>query len=208
MYDKHIKRLADIIISMVMIILFLPVMLIAALFIKMFDKGPVLFVQNRTGLNGKNFSIFKFRTMKVGTCDVNGKLLNHCERLTKTGKFLRKTSIDELPQLFNILRGEMSFVGPRPWIPEYYETFNEKQKQRVKVLPGISGLAQAKGRNGIGIMKKIEYDLEYVNNISFKRDLKIFLMTIAIVFKRQHAEIIQEGIQEELDTLRKENNKI
>lgn len=205
MYKKYIKRKVDIVLSLILIILTSPVMIITAILIKIFDKGPVLFVQPRTGLYGKTFQIYKFRTMTVKTLDKDGLELKHNVRVTKIGRVLRITSIDELPQLFNILKGEMSFIGPRPWIPEYYKNFNDKQRERVLVLPGVTGLAQAKGRNGLSIFEKLEYDMEYVNNVSFKRDIKIFLMTLYIVFSRQHAEIVQEEIKEEITKLKKEN---
>jgi len=125
----------------------------------------------------------------------------HNQRITKVGKFLRKTSIDELPQVINILKGEMSLIGPRPWKTEYYELFTEEQKQRCDVLPGITGLAQSKGRNGISIFDKIKYDIEYAKNVSFKMDLQIILDSIVIIFKREHAEIMQEDIKTELEQL-------
>ena len=124
--------------------------------------------------------------------------------VTKVGKIIRKTSLDELPQLFNIFKGEMSFIGPRPWIPEYYEWFTEEQNKRASVLPGISGLAQVKGRNGIDIFKKIEYDLEYVENMSFKMDLKCVWLTIITVFKKNNAEITEQGIKEEIKELKEQ----
>lgn len=201
MYRKYVKRKLDIVFALLLILLTFPLMVLTAICIKICDKGPILFIQDRTGLNGNIFRIYKFRTMTVKSKDKNGIDIDHKQRVTKVGQVLRKTSIDELPQLFNILKGEMSFIGPRPWVPEYYETFTERQKQRVNVLPGITGLAQAKGRNGLTILEKIEYDLEYVKNISFERDLKVFLMTIYIVARRQHAEIVQEGIKEELNIL-------
>ena len=128
--------------------------------------------------------------------------LTHEQMTTKVGKFLRKTSLDELPQLFNIVKGEMSFIGPRPWIPEYYEWFTDEQQKRADVLPGISGLAQVNGRNGINIFKKIEYDLEYIKNISFVYDIKIFISSILAVFKKTNAEISEMGIKDEINQLK------
>lgn len=205
MYKKYVKRGLDILFSIILILLTLPIFIITSILIKLLDRGPILFVQDRTGLGGKNFKIYKFRTMTVQTHNEDGKEFNHEKRVTKIGQVLRKTSIDELPQLINILKGDMSFIGPRPWIPEYYDSFNDVQKGRVFVLPGITGLAQAKGRNGLTIFQKLDYDLEYANNISFKRDLKIVLMTIIILFKRSHAEIIQEDIKKEIDILKNTN---
>lgn len=121
---------------------------------------------------------------------------------TKVGKILRKTSLDELPQLFNIIKGEMSFIGPRPWIPEYYKWFTDEQKRRTCVTPGISGLAQVEGRNGISIFKKIDYDIEYVDNMSLKLDVKIFLLSIVAVFRKTNAEISEMGIKKEINQLK------
>lgn len=201
MYKKFIKRGLDIILSFILTIFLLPLFLVVGIIIKCDDKGPILYVQDRTGKGGKIFKILKFRTM---TCEThkNGKPLNHDERLTSVGKFLRKTSIDELPQVINILKGDMSFIGPRPWVPEYFEAFNDAQKKRVDVLPGLTGLAQAVGRNAIDIFKKIDYDLEYVANISFKMDIKVILLTIKTVLKKEGAEIIQEDIYNEINLLR------
>ena len=128
--------------------------------------------------------------------------LSHDEMVTTVGKFIRKTSLDELPQLFNILKGDMSFIGPRPWIPEYYEWFTEEQKRRVDVLPGISGLAQVRGRNGISIFKKLEYDIEYVDNMSFKQDVKLIFETVKTVFSKANAEITESGIKKEINELK------
>ncbi|MEG0643125.1 MAG: sugar transferase [Clostridia bacterium] len=204
MYKRYFKRSLDLFFSIIAGIISLPIIVIAIFLIKIFDSGPVIFVQNRTGLNGKVFRMYKFRTMSVNTVDDEGNVLKHNERISKVGHFLRKTSIDELPQILNIIKGDMSFVGPRPWIPEYYKNFNDTQKNRTAVLPGITGLAQAKGRNGLNIFEKIKYDVEYAENISFRRDVKIILMSIYIILKREHAEIIQEDIQEEIALL-KEN---
>ena len=150
----------------------------------------------------KIFTTYKFRSMKTNRKELNSNM-THEEMVTKVGKFIRKTSLDELPQIFNVLKGEMSFIGPRPWIPEYYEWFTDEQKRRVSVTPGISGLAQAKGRNGIDIFKKIEYDLEYVDNMSFKMDIKCIWLTIVAVLKKDNAEITERGIQSEINDLKK-----
>jgi lipopolysaccharide/colanic/teichoic acid biosynthesis glycosyltransferase len=126
-------------------------------------------------------------------------------KITKVGKFIRKTSLDELPQLFNILKGEMSFIGPRPWIVEYYNNFNAYQKRRVEVLPGITGLAQATGRNNLNIFEKINYDIEYVDNFSFKMDLKVVFKTIKTVLSKEGAELSKYGIKEEIEDLKHQN---
>ena len=153
------------------------------------------------GKDLKTFYIYKFRSMKTSREELHSNL-SHDEMVTKVGKFIRKTSLDELPQLFNILKGEMSFIGPRPWIPEYYEWFTDEQKRRVDVSPGISGLAQVKGRNGINIFKKIEYDLQYIDNMSFKQDLILIFETIKTVFSKKNAEITERGIKQEIKDLK------
>jgi len=201
MYQKFIKRVIDIIISFLMLVMLSPIILIIAIAIKVDSKGPAFFLQERTGKGGKNFKIFKFRTMVVET-EKDGKVLNHDERMTRVGEFIRKTSLDEIPQLINVLKGEMSIIGPRPWIPEYYKYFNKEQKHRVDVLPGITGLAQARGRNGIDIFQKIKYDVEYTKNVTFTMDVKIVLETIKTVVTKDGAEIKQEGIQDEINMLK------
>lgn len=201
MYARYIKRVLDVIISLILLIGTLPITLVAALLIKIDSKGPVLFKQERTGYKGKNFKAYKFRTMKVET-SINGKELTHDERVTKVGKVLRKLSIDELPQLLNVLKGEMSLVGPRPWIPEYFMYFSKEQKRRCDVLPGITGLAQAMGRNNLDIFQKINYDIQYVDGISFKMDCKVIIETIKTVLTKTGTEIKQEGIQDEINMLK------
>lgn len=201
MYKKYIKRIIDVVISFLMLVVLSPIILIVAIAIKIDSKGPIFFLQERTGKGGKNFKIFKFRTMIVET-EKNGELLKHDERTTKVGDFIRKTSLDEIPQLINVLKGEMSIIGPRPWIPEYYMYFNSEQKHRVDVLPGITGLAQARGRNGIDIFQKIAYDVEYTKNVTFKMDVRIILETIKTVITKDGVEIKQEGIQDEINLLK------
>jgi lipopolysaccharide/colanic/teichoic acid biosynthesis glycosyltransferase len=158
-------------------------MLMAAIAIKLEDpNGPVLFKQKRVGKNAKIFTVYKFRTMRVET-EKNGKALSDLERITKVGAILRKTSIDELPQLFNIIRGEMSFIGPRPLLVEYLKYYTPEQMRRHEVTPGISGWAQVNGRNAITWEEKFKYDVWYVDNQSFLLDLKIFFKTIYYVLK-------------------------
>ena len=165
----------------------------------------MFYMQRRTGKDGKVFEMYKFRSMNVVPRGQE-MTISHDKRVTKIGKFLRNTSLDELPQFINVLVGDMSFIGPRPWITEYYDNFTDKQKRRVEVKPGIIGLAQAKGRNGLTIFQKINYDIEYVNNISFKMDCKILIESIKIVLKKEHAEIIQEDITNELNELKTQFN--
>ena len=196
-----IKRILDIILSAMLLIVFAIPMAIVAICIKLEDGGPVIYKSNRMGKNLKEFNTYKFRSMKTKREELNSTL-SHEQMVTNIGRFIRKTSLDELPQLFNIIKGEMSFIGPRPWIPEYYEWFTDEQKRRVEVLPGISGLAQVRGRNGINIFKKIDYDLQYIDNISFKQDVKLVFETIKTVFSKANAEITENGIKEEIRELK------
>lgn len=196
---KYIKRIIDFVVALIALICLAIPMIIIALLIKLEDNGPALFKQERTGKNGKNFYLIKFRSMSVNN---NVRDFRKKDKLTKIGKFIRKTSLDELPQIFNILKGEMSFIGPRPWIPEYYENFNETQRKRVDVLPGMTGLAQVSGRNGISIFDKINCDLIYVNNYSLKQDISIIIKTIYTVFKKENVDIGKMGIKEEIESLK------
>lgn len=200
MYVK-IKRIIDLILASILLIIFAIPMAIVAISIKIEDGGPIIYKSKRMGKGLKEFNIYKFRSMKTKREELKSGL-SHDEMVTRVGKFIRKTSLDELPQLVNIIKGEMSFIGPRPWIPEYYVWFTDEQKRRVNVLPGISGLAQVKGRNGINIFKKIEYDLQYVDNMSFMQDVKLVLETIETVFSKANAEITEQGIKEEIRELK------
>lgn len=185
MYKKYIKRILDFIFAIILLIITSPIILISVIVIKLEDpKGPILFKQKRPGKNTKIFTVYKFRTMRVET-ERNGRLLSDMERMTKVGSFLRKTSIDELPQLFNIIKGEMSFIGPRPLLVQYLEHYNKEQMRRHEVTPGISGWAQVNGRNAISWEEKFKLDVWYVDNISFKLDFKILVMTILNVLKRE-----------------------
>ncbi len=194
MYKKYIKRSIDFVMAFILLVVALPILIISSVAIKVTGKGKILFKQKRVGLGGKCFYIYKLRTMALDKNGVN--------KVTKVGKFLRATSIDELPQLANIIKGEMSFIGPRPWIEDYSKYFKEKDKRRWEVLPGISGWAQVNGRNGMSIKKKIKCDVWYVDHISFKLDFLIFFKTIGIVFKRTDASITEGGIQDELNELK------
>ena len=199
---KYIKRVIDILLAIIGLLLACIPMIIVAIAIKLESKGPALFKQIRTGKDGKNFKLYKFRSMTVDNDVMNFKTEN---KITKVGKFIRKTSLDELPQLFNIIKGEMSFIGPRPWIVEYYNNFNAHQKRRVEVLPGITGLAQATGRNNLTVFEKINYDIEYVDNFSFKTDCKVVLKTIKTVLSKEGAELSKYGIKEEIEDLKAQN---
>ena len=185
MYRKYIKRILDLVFAVILLILLSPIMLLAAIAIKIEDpKGPVLFKQRRPGKDAKIFTVYKFRTMRVET-ERDGRPLSDMERITKVGAFLRKISIDELPQLFNIIRGEMSFIGPRPLLVEYLDYYTPEQMRRHEVMPGISGWAQVNGRNAISWEEKFKYDVWYVDNMSFLLDLKIVFMTIYNILKRE-----------------------
>ena len=200
MYTR-IKRVLDILLAIILLIVFAIPMIIIAICIKVEDGDPVIYKSKRMGKDLKIIYTYKFRSMKTHRKELQSDL-SHEEMLTHVGKFIRKTSLDELPQIFNVLKGEMSFIGPRPWIPEYYEWFTAEQKRRVDVIPGISGLAQAKGRNGIDIFQKIDYDLEYVDNISFIMDVKCVWLTIITVLKKNNAEITEQGIKREIKELK------
>lgn len=199
---KYVKRGIDLVMAVLLLMIFLIPMLIIAVLIKLDSKGPVLFKQKRTGLKGKVFNLYKFRSM-VTDNDVHD--FSKGDQHTKVGNILRKTSLDELPQIINILKGEMSFIGPRPWITDYYDNMNEKQRHRNDVLPGITGLAQAKGRNNISINEKINYDLEYVKNYSFRQDVKIVFLTIKTVLSKEGADAGKNTIQNELEDLKTQN---
>lgn len=201
---KIFKRIMEFILALIGLIIASPVMLIIAIAIKLDSKGPILFKQERTGYKGKIFMLYKFRSMPVNN-DVHD--FKRQDVHTKVGKFIRKTSLDELPQLFNILAGQMSFIGPRPWITDYWNNMNDKERHRCDVLPGITGLAQAKGRNDISIFEKINYDLEYVTNFSMKQDIKIIFLTIKTVLSKQGADAGKSTIQNELNDLIMENGE-
>lgn len=183
-YSKYIKRLIDIILSFIAIIISTPILFILYMLVKIKLGKPVLFCQKRPGLNEKIFILYKFRTMK-NEKDNNGLPLSDQARLTTFGKKLRATSLDELPELFNILKGDMSFVGPRPQLVKDMVFMNKAQHERHRVRPGLTGLAQINGRNNITWEKKIEYDLEYIEKITFITDMKILINTIFKVLKKQ-----------------------
>ncbi|WP_418837096.1 sugar transferase, partial [Phascolarctobacterium faecium] len=184
MYKNFIKRILDIILSFLALVILSPLLILTAFLIRIKLGEPVFFKQLRPGKNEKIFGILKFRTM-TDAKDENGNLLPDEIRLTRFGQFLRSTSIDELPELLNILNGDMSIVGPRPLLVQYLERYNEEQKHRHDVKPGLTGLAQVNGRNGITWEEKFHYDLEYVKNITFYGDCKIIFQTVMKVFGRE-----------------------
>ena len=183
-YKRYIKRPMDMILSLAAILVLSPVFLIVAILVRFKLGSPILFKQKRPGLNEKIFTIYKFRTM-TDKKDENGTLLPDDIRLTKFGRFLRSTSLDELPELFNILKGDMSIVGPRPQLVKDLVFMTPEQQKRHSVLPGLTGWAQVNGRNAVTWEKKLELDLEYIENVTFLNDAKIVLLTIAKVFKRE-----------------------
>lgn len=178
-----LKRLFDILLALFLVILFLPFYIIVSLLIIFKMGSPILFRQQRPGLNGRIFGIYKYRTM-TNEKDKKGVLLPDDQRLPKVGKIIRSLSLDELPQIFNVLKGEMSFVGPRPLLIEYLDRYDDRQKRRHNVKPGITGWAQVNGRNAISWEQKFEYDVWYVENQSFWLDIKILWMTFLKVVKR------------------------
>ena len=182
-YERYIKRILDIILALIILTLFWWLILIIAILVKIKLGSPIVFKQPRPGKNEKIFNMYKFRTM-TDERDANGELLPDEERLTSFGKFLRKTSCDELLEIFNILRGDMSFIGPRPLLVKYLERYNAEQHHRHDVRPGLTGYAQVHGRNAIGWEEKFALDLEYVKNITFLGDVKIFFDTVKVVLKR------------------------
>lgn len=183
-YEKYMKRPLDAVLAAAALILLFPVIIIIGFLVRINLGTPVLFSQDRPGLNEKIFKLYKFRTMTDERGE-DGKLLPDGIRLTKFGRILRSTSLDELPELFNIIKGDMAIIGPRPLLVKYLERYTEEQHKRHDVRPGLTGLAMSRVRNGAGWDKKFELDLEYVDNISFLLDLKIIMWTIAIVLKRE-----------------------
>lgn len=189
-YEKYIKRPLDFLMAFFAILVLSPVMLILWVLVRSKLGSPAIFTQERPGYRGKIFKLYKFRSMSNAK-DKNGQLLPDEARLTPFGKLLRASSLDELPELFNILKGELSFVGPRPLLVQYLPLYNERQARRHEVRPGLTGLAQVNGRNAISWEDKFEYDVQYVDNISFLGDLKILLRTF------QRAFLSREGISAE-----------
>ena len=181
LYRLYFKRPMDFILSLLAIIILSPVFIITGVLVRIKLGSPILFKQNRPGLDEKIFSMYKFRTM-TDQKDENGELLPDHIRLTKFGKMLRATSLDELPELFNILNGDMSIIGPRPLLVQYLPLYNDHQQRRHEVRPGLSGYAQVNGRNSISWEDKFDLDVQYVNNVTFISDIKIIMLTLKKVF--------------------------
>ncbi len=192
MYRKHYKRFIDITASGITLILLFPIFILVIILIKIDSKGPALFTQKRVGKQGKEFKIYKFRTMLTfeDSFYPDGSPIENYDRITAVGNILRKTSIDELPQLINIFIGNMSIVGPRPTLLYQVEKYDDSQARRLNVKPGLTGLAQVNGRNSLSWEQKIQYDIEYVDNITFLNDLKIILKTFVVVFKSEKIEFV------------------
>jgi len=184
MYQKLFKRLFDFILSLIALIILSPIFIIITIILLFANNGKPFFIHKRPGKNERIFELVKFKTMNDKK-DKNGELLSPAKRITRTGKFLRKTSLDEIPQLWNVLKGDLSLIGPRPLLIEYLPLYNDFQKKRHHVRPGITGWAQVNGRNTISWEKKFEYDVWYVDNQSFWLDVKIILLTVKKVFSRE-----------------------
>ena len=207
MYKKFFKRFFDIILSLIAIIILSPVYLIISVLVLIFMGWPILFKQPRPGKNEKIFNMYKFRTM-TNKKDKDGNLLPDEQRLPKFGRFLRKTSLDELPEMFCILTGTMSFVGPRPLLVEYLPYYTPKEHHRHDVRPGLTGWAQVNGRNNLNWDDRFKLDVEYVNNISLKFDVKIILLTIKKVVKASDINVRGTGKMVDFDEYRRKQNEL
>ncbi|WP_353136508.1 sugar transferase [Pseudopedobacter sp.] len=188
MYNFFLKRVIDFIIAFVGLVILLPVFILIIILLAFANGGSPFFLQPRPGKNGKIFKIIKFKTMN-DRVDLNGNLLPDSDRITTIGSFIRKTSLDEIPQLINVLKGDMAMIGPRPLLTQYLPLYNTFQKRRHEVRPGITGWAQVNGRNAISWEQKFNYDVWYVDHMSFRIDIKIFLLTVKKVF-------VKEGISQ------------
>lgn len=202
-YKSVGKRFVDMLLSALALLVLWPVLAVIALAIKLDSPGPVLFRQIRSGRNGEEFYICKFRSM---TAKNNVYDIGKVDEVTRVGNWLRKTSLDELPQLLNVLNGDMALIGPRPWIPDYNEAMNDEQRRRYSVRPGITGLAQASGRNALTITEKIEWDLEYVDTVSLRTDMGILLQTVRTIGDSETIDIGKQGIRAEIDYLLDQNS--
>jgi len=205
---QFIKKIVDVIMSLILIIVLLPLFFVISLAIKFSSKGPILFKQERIGLDGRPFVLYKFRTMREGADkDTAGKYITGNEEvLTPVGKFLRRWALDELPQLFNVLKGDMSVVGPRPALPYQVERYNERQKKRLEMKPGLTGWAQVNGRNKLTWPERIEYDVCYVENWSLWLDFKILIMTIPALLRKDYAFSDKNIAEDEI--VRRSDSKI
>lgn len=205
MYAKYIKRILDLILSLMALIVLMPLMIIIGILVRINLGSPIIFKQKRPGKNEKIFTLYKFRTM-TDKRDIDGNLLPDEYRLTKFGKFLRSTSLDELPELINIIKGDMAIVGPRPLLVEYLPYYTEEEKHRHDVRPGLTGLAQVNGRNVLQWEERFSFDLQYVKNITFKNDMTIIFKTIGKVIKKEDILVGKQQILLDLDEERKNAN--
>lgn len=207
MYKSFLKRFLDFWIALVALICISPILLVVTIWLHFANKGAgVFFLQERPGLHGKIFKIIKFKTM-TDECDVDGNLLPDEQRLTKVGKFVRSTSIDELPQLFNVLKGDMALIGPRPLLVQYLPYYSEREKLRHTVRPGISGWAQVHGRNNLDWDSRLELDAWYAEHLSFSLDCKVIFITIKNVIARKDIVVVPGQTARPLDVERNENKK-
>lgn len=204
MYVKFGKRFFDIVLSLIALLLLWPVILLVAILVRVKLGSPVIFHQKRPGYQEKIFTLGKFRTM-TDARDASGELLPDAVRLTKFGAFLRKTSLDELPELWNILKGDMSIVGPRPLLVEYLPYYTKRERLRHTIRPGLTGLAQVNGRNFIAWDDRLEKDVEYVEQVSFWLDLKILWMTVKVVLAREDVAVNSDAVEEYLSEVRSKN---
>lgn len=186
-YERFLKRPMDFILSLLAIIVLSPVLLIIAILVRAKLGSPVIFKQKRPGLNAKIFTLYKFRTM-TDKKDKNGNLLSDSERLTKFGKILRSTSLDELPELINIIKGNMSIVGPRPLLIQYLKFYKDFENTRLEVRPGLTGFAQVNGRNTLSWYDRFKYDVDYVNSIGFEEDVRIIIVTFLKIISRKNID--------------------
>lgn len=199
MYKSYFKRIFDFSIALMALLILSPVIIVVTICLYIANQGKPFFFQIRPGLNEKIFKIIKFKTMNDKK-DANGNLLSDAERLTSIGGFVRKASLDELPQLVNVLKGDMSLIGPRPLLPEYLELYSDKHKKRHNVRPGITGLAQVKGRNNMKFSERFDNDVYYVENLSLSLDIKIIFMTVKSVFFKS-SDIVHGQTVDEVDDL-------
>lgn len=202
MYAKYFKRILDFLLSLIALIVLSPILIIIAILVRVKLGSPVIFKQQRPGKNEKIFTLYKFRSM-TDKRDENGNLLPDSERLTKFGKALRSTSLDELPELFNILKGDMAIVGPRPLLVRYLPYYTEEERHRHDVRPGLTGLAQIHGRNTTNWNDRFKYDVEYTNKITLWVDIEILLKTVIKVIKKEDILVGKEQILLDLDEVRK-----
>lgn len=193
MYKNFLKRVFDFFISLIALICISPILLVVTIWLHFANKGAgAFFFQERPGKNEKIFKVIKFKSM-TDERDAEGNLLPNEKRITKVGRFIRKTSLDELPQLINVLRGDMALIGPRPLLPEYLPYYTEREKLRHTVRPGVSGWAQVNGRNAVGWDKRLEYDVYYVEHLSFGMDCRVILKTIKNVLEHKDVQVVPQG---------------